>query len=176
MRDAVIKKESDKRIKSKAKAISLDAVKKPNQFRLDWLRDRNWIAVPVPDSIDDNHADALSDMSKESGDLHCYAVSIERDATEDVYSFPMTPSGIWGFEMEFTLQNMLAFPPSLNFAILRETSYYFVVAGPAPIVEIGVGDSLSDARTEFRTYAKDDFWREDESEWLCMTAKRYEPV
>lgn len=173
---ANIKRENNPAIKNKIISNMLKMVKNKSHFRLDWLNDRSWIAVPLPDSINDEYAQMMSDMSEESGESRCYAVSIDSNNADNVYHFPSTADGFWEFEMEFPLQSYLVLPESLNFAILKDAVDYLIIAGPASLVRIGVGGSISDARTQFRSYANDGFWTDEERRWLNMVANRYESI
>ena len=127
--------------------------------------------------MNDMDAEWISEAVHEFGYTECKAISIELDEEPVCYKINMSQEGLLKFDSEFSLSNFLIVPLKPEFAILKESGYYFLIAGPKNFVRKAVGCSFPTARTMFLDrYANDEFkfWPEKNRHFLISIAKRYE--
>jgi len=145
----------------------------PGHLNTNWLKQNNWIAVPVESGshFDDDDARLLAQAMQSAGFSSCLAV-----ATELLEHFPpcfnveTTKEGLMVFGHECAHFNFVLTPASPSFAVLCTVFDYFVVSGSFAFVESALGCSLEAARARFLQFARDSH----ESQRLADVAARYE--
>ena len=170
----MIKEIQDSTIIAKAKFLIEDLVDRPNHLSLSWLSRHKWAATPVPDGFNDMDAEWISEAAQEAGYHVCLAVSTELEGDTICYQVDMTQDGLMEFGLEYSLTNFVIVPEDRYFAIMKESGYYFIVAGPKEFVRKSIGCSFRTARMMFDLYADDDWPPRTKAFWKGV-AKRYEP-
>ncbi|MCB0141239.1 MAG: hypothetical protein KDE50_15140 [Caldilineaceae bacterium] len=143
-------------------------------FSQKWLDENHWEAIPIPDTFDELDTDRLSRMAKQVAAIEGFAILLEVDAEYKVYRVAWSSSNLLSFDKEFPLTNYLLIPENLGFAVIKEASYYFIIAGPANTIRTMVENSVDSARESFRNYANEDFWPDSIRIMLNEVADTYE--
>ena len=148
----------------------------PELFRVEYLRLRSWVAVPVEsashfDSLDTSRL--LPAMSLFGSD-ECFAVVTDKvKHGPKVYRVPITEEGLLGFSKECFGLNVLLAPYDEAYAILCTVDDHYVVVGPSNFVIEAVGGDISLARAEFLSFASDSLWPMKIREYLMNIAQTY---
>jgi hypothetical protein len=86
---------------------------------------------------------------------------------------PATEEGLWGFNRELFGLNSLLIPEEESCAILCTVDEVYLVAGPRPFAAAAVGGDIAQARKEFSSFARAEFWPADLRSFLIDVASRY---
>ncbi len=146
-------------------------VEKPSDFNLEWLDNHRWAAVPVPDSINLVEAEWIAEAANSVGVEECFAITTELEGEPICFRVPMDRDSVLQADFDLALMNAMIVPDGAGFAVLRESSYYYLVAGETALVRRAVGCSFETAREMYRDYA---VGFEKEKDWLVGVADRYE--
>jgi hypothetical protein len=168
------------KVKNPTKVDNLLELIKPafkgKMFATDWLEKKNWIAVPVPDTIGEESAKKIAEMSSFVNEEYAFAIPLEYQDSLDCHKIYMSVEDIIEFSVEFSLRGHILFPKNLVYSILFEGDHYFIIAGPKSVVEIGVGTEVTLAFDKFKKYAKESGELEGTEQWLSSIAESYEKL
>jgi hypothetical protein len=148
-------------------------VEPPAHLNTKWLKQNNWVAVPVESGshFDDEDARLLAHAMESAGIHSCFAL-----ATEPLQNFPVcfevkaTKEGLIAFSHECAHFNFILISESQSCAVLCTVYDYFLVSGMPEFVELALGCTIVTSRERFLQFANDS----DESHRLAEVARRYE--
>jgi hypothetical protein len=151
-------------------------VEKPNHLSIEWLKQKKWFAIPVPDSINSMDAEWIANAAQKLNHTECFALSTDLEQESVCLKIKMTQEALLDFEFNpyYSTMNFVLFPKDISFAIMRENGYYFVVAGEYNFVHQAIGCSFRTARMMFLNYINDEAWSEKTRSLLLSILARYE--
>ncbi|MFM6348108.1 MAG: hypothetical protein ACKPFK_23645 [Dolichospermum sp.] len=158
-------------------ALIVDLVDKPEDIRLDWLKDHNWAAVPVEGACHFNEYDA-DNLAKALSFINCHsclAVATEPLKNSTLcYKVKTTKEGLLAFSWECGSFDFVIISEDKTFAIMCTVNDYYVVAGQRDFVTVAVGGSILEARQKFLHFIQDDSWENKTKKHLLEVFHRYE--
>jgi hypothetical protein len=146
-------------------------------FKMEWLRGKEFVAVPVDNLgfFNDDQLQRLSAAIKFLGVSECLAIATEDwgNAFPQVLCVPSSFEGLSEFNEQLGSTSYLLIPEGQAFAVLCSSSYFNVVAGPRSFVDMAVEGGVDGARDWFRQFAKE--WETPkEVQTFLNIAARYE--
>jgi hypothetical protein len=128
------------------------ATERSDTMRLDWLRERNWVAVPARGfaHFDEQEIDRLVHSLIRLSVSDCLAVPTEPVPLEEsLFRFRVSVDGMRGFNWECGHFFVLVTTEDERLAILCSPYDFKLYCGPESIVSLMMGESVSDARSAF---------------------------
>ena len=120
------------------------------QFSCDWMRDRHWSAMPVPDSMNDMEAEWICEVAKNEGWAYCHALRLDESSpSAELYKVPFEQNALLAIDAEASIAPYLLLREGCEFAILLPGDYFYVIAGPADFVRKGIGCTFKTAKRMF---------------------------
>jgi hypothetical protein len=150
-----------------------DLLSSPEEFSLDALAARAWIALPVRDYISEEQARGISSAAARLSSKTALAATTSPGARPEVWRLDLTLADIVAFDANCMLRSFLLVPDDREFAILEEGDYYYVLAGAKDFLEEVFGAQLKAVKQLFLEYASDPSWREKTRKWLLGVYERY---
>lgn len=148
-------------------------VDRPWHLKTEWLREKDWTAVPVEKGrhFEEPDAESVSGALRAIGCAECYAVATESMGEyPSAYRLAPTKEDLLAFSDECAGLNFVLIDKGPSFAILCTSEDYNVVAGPPDFVTTALGMSVEAAREAFRDFASDEWWEGR----LLLVAEKYE--
>lgn len=146
-------------------------------FTPDFLSKEGWLVVPVESAshFDEHDAERIARAATLLGQTKLRAVLLEhlREA-RDHLEVDATEQGLLLFDRECAHFNLALLPEDRSFAVICTTYDYYLVAGPRRFVEVATGKEVSEARSDFGRFARDDCWSAPDRERLVEVSQRYE--
>jgi len=173
---------NDKIELERVRRLKVGLVEEPAHLNLDWLAKENWSVVPVESS---SHfvQSAATHLSRAFSAICCEQVFAL--ATEDLTEVSAAGEEIGFLRPDFVVQtsegsllefsavcgpfNFILVPSSRAAGVLCTVYDYYLVAGPADFVRLGVGGDIETAWRSFEQCASDPVWEGR----LLKIAKRY---
>jgi hypothetical protein len=153
----------------KSKTLLVDGER---HFRRTAMRKKGWCVAPLPDSITDEQASALATAAQKRSIDEAIACTTQSAVNEEQYIVPMTLAGVVAFEFSCLLRYFLLAPREVDFAILHEANYYWLLAGPPEFIVECLGVSAEQAITAFLSdYAGAEDWPEQTTQMLREVAR-----
>lgn len=129
-------------------------VDRPYTLSRQWLVENRFVAVPLPEDMNDQEREGFATTLRERELLPLFAVSTELE-DDDYYKrcvveFLRTDAeAIWQYERTFPIMDFLLFSESGRLVMLQAEIGWHVFAGTRELVESAMGQSLESAREEF---------------------------
>jgi len=147
-----------------------------HQFTRTFLEEQDWLVVPIESGqhFDNKDAERLANAAAALGVTKLRAVLLEDlVGVGDDMEVDATEEGLLSFSREYAHFNFALLPEDYSFAVSCTTADYFLVAGPRSFVEIATGKKISQARSDFDTFADGDLWSDTDRARLLGVSARY---
>lgn len=165
----------DPTLTTKLRAYVALVLERPGFLSRAWMRERNYLAVPVESGMHFTDQDIANIL------VACRKLGLETayaTAAEELWEFPpfwrlsLDEHGLNRFNFECASLNFMVAPEGLEFVLLCTSDDYFIVAGTRSFVEVVTGTSLEEADRRFRDYAEV-AWGGTDQERLFAVADYY---
>ena len=161
-------------------------VEKPCNLNLDFLKSKNWAAVPVPQTriFTDEEINHLYNAFKYYNYTKGIVVVTEVFQDEKhiantskfpMYELPLTIEGLKECTRACSPFNYVLTNFNLDFAILRTSEDYYLYAGDKNFITIALNAPINIARDNFLEFVYDIGYNEKLLNFFLSTHKRYEP-
>lgn len=166
---------TDTKLIAKLQLLSKDIVFGESELNDEWVKDHEWIVVPVESGMTFRDAEWLSNACLDFGYKECFAIATESKPFYQVYKFLTTKKGFLEISYECRPNHHLLMPEDQGFAILNPFGLYSLVAGSKKFVEMSVGSTIETAREMFWEFATTD-WQESDRSFLTQIARKYQSI
>lgn len=129
-------------------------VDRPYTLSRQWLIENRFVAVPLPENMNDQERESLAATLREKELLPLFGVVTE--LVEEAYYkrcvvelLSIDAEVLWAYESAFTMCDFLLFSESGRLVMLQAEIGWHVFAGTRELVESAMGQSLESAREEF---------------------------
>ena len=134
-----------------------DYIDPPEYVRIDILKEKNWIALPIESAahFDQDYAEKLVTASLEIGETSCYAISVleQGENIPRIFSIELKVDDILTHDQMYSFVSWALIPKSGAFAFLLSHDDYFVVAGPRSFVSTMAGGDIAKSFKNYKEYA-----------------------
>jgi hypothetical protein len=175
MPESYMHEEIDEDILLRARTILENSVSDSDSISKEYLKRRQWAAVPVESALhfDDADIDRIVTAAKNCNIPEFLAIRTEEIREPYCYRLSADYASLAKFSKKCSHWKYLLVAIDESFMILCTVEEYFLIAGPRWIVELIAGRSIKLARLEFHRYADSAEWHESVRTLLLEVERRY---